>query len=147
MESSHLPDNALSASTYHDARYIPQRSRLNTIPASGKLGAWCTRTNNGKEWLQVHFGRETTVSKVATQGRYDSDNWVTSYSLSYSVDGSHWAWYRLVDGHIKLDVGIHIRDFPMFFDRQRNSGEQGNGDKTSRRVYLLRPTVLEEQLR
>ncbi|KAL9960702.1 hypothetical protein ACROYT_G034189 [Oculina patagonica] len=30
---------------------------------------------------------------------------------------------------------------------QRNSGEQGNGDKTSRRVYLLRPTVLEEQLR
>ncbi|KAL9978605.1 hypothetical protein ACROYT_G016141 [Oculina patagonica] len=114
MESSHLPDNALSASTYHDARFIPQRSRLNTIPASGKLGAWCTRTNNGKEWLQVYFGRETTVSKVATQGRYDGDNWVMSYSLSYSVDGSHWSWYRLVDGHIKVFGGTIDRNTPVY---------------------------------
>lgn len=70
--------------------------------ARSLLRAWCTRTNNGNEWLQVYFGRETTVTKVATQGRYDADQWVTSYSVSYSVDGTHWAWYRLVDGHIKV---------------------------------------------
>ena len=77
-------------------------ARLNKIPASGKAGAWFTRTNNGNEWLQVYFGWETTVTKVATQGRYDGDDRVTSYSLSYSADGSHWAWYRLVNGHIKV---------------------------------------------
>ena len=106
MESGHLPDSALSASTSHGANYIPQFSRLNKIPASGKAGAWCARTSNVNEWLQVYFGRETTVSKVATQGRYDSDNWVTSYSLSYSVDGSHWAWYRLVDGNVQVFPAI-----------------------------------------
>jgi len=102
MESGHIPDSAISASTYYDAKHIPQFSRLNKIPASGKAGNWCTRTNNGNEWLQVYLGRETTVTKVATQGKYDSDERVTSYSLSYSVDGSHWAWYRVVDGHIKV---------------------------------------------
>lgn len=102
MESGHLLDNALSASTSYSANHIPQFSRLNKIPASGKAGAWCTRTNNGNEWLQVSFGRETTVTQVATQGRYDADQWLTSYSLSYSVDGSHWAWYRLSNGHIKV---------------------------------------------
>jgi len=114
MESGHLSDSAISASTYHDANHIPQFSRLNKIPASGKAGAWCTRTNNGNEWLQVYFGRETTVTKVATQGRYDGDNRVTSYSLSYSVDGSHWAWYRLVDGHIKVFGGNIDRNTPVY---------------------------------
>ena len=42
------------------------------------------------------------MTKVATQGRYDDNQWVMSYSLSYSVDGTHWAWYRLSDGHIKV---------------------------------------------
>ncbi|KAL9976726.1 hypothetical protein ACROYT_G014053 [Oculina patagonica] len=52
---------------------------------------------------------------------------------------------RCLDAEMKNGVreGLNINDV------QRNSGEQGNGDKTSRRVYLLRPTgeVLEEQLR
>ena len=102
MESGHLSDSALSASTYHSANHIPQLSRLNKLSVGGKAGAWCTRTNNGNEWLQVYFGRETTVTKVATQGRYDGNQWVMSYSLSYSVDGSHWAWYRLSNGQIKV---------------------------------------------
>ena len=42
------------------------------------------------------------MTKVATQGRYDHNQWVMSYSLSYSVDGTHWAWYRLSDGLIKV---------------------------------------------
>ena len=63
--------------------------------------------HNGNEWLQVNFERETSVTKVATQGRYDADHRLTSYSLSYSVDGSHWAWYRLSDGDIKVrEIGL-----------------------------------------
>ena len=102
MESVHLPDSAISASTSYNADHIPQFGRLNKIPASGKAGAWCAKSNDGNQWLQVSFGRQTTVTKVATQGRYDGKQWVTSYSLSYSVDGAHWVWYRLSDGHIKV---------------------------------------------
>ena len=102
MESGHLRDSALSASTSYDANHAPQQSRLNTVPSKGRVGAWCAGKNDPNQWLQVYFGRETTVSKVATQGRYDGDHWVTSYSLSHSVDGSHWTWYRLSDGKIKV---------------------------------------------
>ena len=109
MESGYLPDSALSASTTFSGRYIPQFSRLNKIPASGNAGAWCPGTNDGNQWLQIYFGQETTVTKVATQDRYDCcDQWVMSYSLSYNVDGSHWAWYRLSDGQLKVtSVGLH----------------------------------------
>ena len=102
MESGHLPDSAISASTSYDGNHIPQFGRLNKIPASGKAGAWCAKSNDVKQWLQVSFGRQTTVTKVATQGRYKSNQWVTSYTLSYSVDGAHWVWYRLSNGHIKV---------------------------------------------
>ena len=99
MESGHLPDSALSASSSYDANHGPKFSRLNTVPGKGRAGAWCALKNDANQWLQVNFGRETTVSKVATQGRY---HWVMSYSLAYSVDGSHWAWYRLSDGQVKV---------------------------------------------
>ena len=102
MESGHLPDSSLSASTSASSNHIPQFGRLNKIPASGKSGAWCAKSNDGNQWLQISFGRQTTVTKVATQGRYETNQWVTSYSLSYSVDGTHWVWYRLSDGHIKV---------------------------------------------
>jgi len=114
MESGHLPDSALSASTSYNANHIPQFSRLNKIPASGKAGAWSSSKNDGNQWLQVYFGRETTVTKVATQGRYDDNQWVMSYSLSYSVDGTHWAWYRLADGHIKVFGGNIDRNTLVF---------------------------------
>ena len=104
MESGHLNDNALSASTSYNGNHAPQLSRFNKVPSKGKAGAWCARRNNGNQWLQVNFGQDTTVTKVATQGRYDGNHWVTSYSLSYSVDGSHWAWYRLSDGKVKVTL-------------------------------------------
>ena len=115
MESGYLPDSVLSASTSSNASCIPQFSRLNKIPASGNAGAWCARTNDGDQWLQIYFGRETTVTKVATQGRYDCcDQWVMSFSLSYSVDGIHWASYRLSDGQLKVIFYFQLL-FPLTF--------------------------------
>ena len=47
-------------------------------------------TKNG---LQIDLGNPTTVTKVATQGRQDSNQWPTSYSISYSLTGSYWVQY------------------------------------------------------
>ena len=102
IESGYLPDDALSVSSYYDARYYPPFSRLNNIYQKGNDGSWCAKSNDGNQWLQVNFGRETTVTKVATQGRNNGAEWVISYSLSYSTDGIHWASYTLMDGHIKV---------------------------------------------
>ena len=123
MESGYLPDSALSASSSYNANTIPQFSRLNKIPAKGKAGAWCTVSNNHNQWLQVFFGRETTVTKVAIQGRYDCcSQWVASFKLSYSSDGIHWAWYRLSDGQTKVNV-VHLTIFT--FSEKSHSRPKG----------------------
>lgn len=115
MESGYLPDSALSASTSYSANHISKFSRLNKIPAKGKAGAWCAASNNHNQWLQVFFGRETTVTKVAIQGRYDCcSQWVASFKLSYSSDGIHWAWYRLSDGQTKIFGGNVDENTPVY---------------------------------
>ena len=33
-------------------------------------------------------------SRVAIQGRYDYNQWVTSFTFSYSLDGKNWVTYK-----------------------------------------------------
>lgn len=132
MESGYLPDSALSASTSYSANHISKFSRLNKIPAKGKAGAWCAASNNHNQWLQVFFGRETTVTKVAIQGRYDCcSQWVASFKLSYSSDGIHWAWYRLSDGQTKVNV-VHSTILLLL-----RSHLQGRKEKNTSLCYLF----------
>ena len=76
------------------AKYAPARARLNLQGSSKGYGAWCSKTNDGKQWLQIDFGELVQVTKVATQGQQDGNHWVTKFTLSYSMDGIHWAEYK-----------------------------------------------------
>lgn len=49
-------------------------------------------------WLQVDLREQMEVTAVATQGRYDSWDWVSSYLLLYSDTGRVWKQYRHEDG-------------------------------------------------
>ncbi|KAJ7392182.1 hypothetical protein OS493_013554, partial [Desmophyllum pertusum] len=62
MESGHLPDSAISASTYHDASYIPQFSRLNKIPAK----VWMDPIGPGTDSLMdiLRFLEETSTATL-----------------------------------------------------------------------------------
>ena len=93
MENGHVPDGAFSASS-SSAKYGPARSRLNILSDSKGYGSWEAKANDGKQWLQIDFGELVQVTKVATQGRQDAGHWVTKYTLSYSLDGMHWAEYK-----------------------------------------------------
>lgn len=46
------------------------------------------------------------ITKVDTQGRQDSNQWVTRYLLSSSLDGIHWQIHRINSqdkvGHLRL---------------------------------------------
>ena len=94
LENGHVPDAAFSASSSAHANYAPARARLNLQGNSKGHGAWCAKTNDGKQWLQIDFGELVRVTKVATQGQQNSNNWVTKFTLYYSVDGIHWAEYK-----------------------------------------------------
>ena len=85
----------MSASTIHSSPCAASLGRLNLAAGSGKVGSWCAKRNDVNQWLQIDLGSLTTVTKVATQGRQDSSQWVTTYSLSYSLTGSYWVQYTV----------------------------------------------------
>ena len=37
--------------------------------------------------LQADFGQAVKLTGIATQGRFDADWWIISYTLTYSQDG------------------------------------------------------------
>ena len=92
MENSQIPDSAITASSSYNAiSYAPYIGRLNFLSAgSGKYGSWAAGANNENQWFQVDLGKWTKISAVATQGRQDADQWVKTYSLSFSYDGVFW---------------------------------------------------------
>lgn len=95
MESNHIWSGDIKASHYR-TEYYPYEARLN-----GK-SAWIVDFNRlRKPFIQVKvqsYG-EYTVTGIATQGFYH--NVVRSFTLSYSMDGIDWAYYR-EDGKVKV---------------------------------------------
>jgi hypothetical protein len=103
MEDRSIPDSAMTASSKYRASSSAYLARLNN-QKNGVLGtenyttsSWCAKhfLADAREYLQVDLGRVFYVTKVATQGRRHStlNNWVMSYSLKYSLDGTTWNDY------------------------------------------------------
>ena len=86
MQNKQIPDSAITASS---ESYGTKASygRLHFLCRSGSdVGGWVARLNDQNPFFQVNFGNWTKVTRVATQGRQDQDQWVKSFSLSYGYD-------------------------------------------------------------
>ena len=88
MESGLVTFQQMTASSTFKKNHGPSNGRLNHAAADGKTGAWSAGANDTNQWLQVDFGRNARITKLATQGRQDYDQWVKTFTLSYSVDGN-----------------------------------------------------------
>ena len=97
MEKGQIPDGNITASSERFYTHHAFQGRLN-FKADGtkvKRGAWTTWKTDGYPWLQVNLGSQfTRVTGVATQGRQDSDKWVTKYKLQYSNETKQFQYYR-----------------------------------------------------
>ena len=58
------------------------------------MGAWSAKYNNRYQWLQVDFRRAAKIIRISTQGRQDTDQWVTQYFVMHSLDGIHYVPYQ-----------------------------------------------------
>uniref|UniRef100_A0A3Q3N890 Contactin associated protein family member 5 n=1 Tax=Mastacembelus armatus TaxID=205130 RepID=A0A3Q3N890_9TELE len=67
-------------------------------------GGWSPLVTDQEPWLQVDLREQMEVTAVATQGRYDSWDWVSSYLLLYSDTGRVWKQYRHEDGSFAGNV-------------------------------------------
>ena len=94
MESGAISDNQISASSQRDDNYAPHRGRLNMKMSGIKQGGWAPLQTDLNPWLQVKLGSYFRVTRVATQGRDGFDQWVTKYTIRYSVDEASFQFYK-----------------------------------------------------
>ena len=115
MESGAIADGQVSASSYWSSYYVPRNGRLNFKGSKGRVGAWAAAKNNNNQWLMVSFGKWVKVTAIATQGRYNKNQWVRSYRLSFSYDGVFFYSYknRKVMNE-KQTVSLKYSDQPIY---------------------------------
>jgi len=91
MENFRITSAQISASSQYSGSHVPNYGRLHY---KGNAGAWAVKVNNLHQWFLIDFRIETTVTYVATQGRYNPDQWVTQYKLQYSNDGNSFQGFK-----------------------------------------------------
>ena len=94
MQNGKLPNSALSASSQYNAYAGPENARLHFCAESGRYGAWIAQRNDHSQYYQVDFGVETQVTRIETQGRQDNLQYIKTYTLRYSTDGSYFRQYQ-----------------------------------------------------
>ena len=105
---ANIPDSQLSGSSFVSAQFGYSQSRLHTQPnddGNGGVGAWRPQTNTVGEYIQADFGQTRRIHSVATQGRVNSGQRVTSYKLAYSTDGATYAYVANADGSDRVFGG------------------------------------------
>ncbi|XP_048588830.1 lactadherin [Nematostella vectensis] len=110
MEDGSIPDSSITDSSAIDSiisSHDPYHARLNNQPMSGRhVGVWVTNSKQKGEHLQVDLGQVTWITHVATQGRPQSyPQWVTEYTVEYSLTGNQWQSYQDENGGTKVFPG------------------------------------------
>ena len=83
-----------TASSFYNRYYGPWSARLQARNQGSTRGGWVSRYRNHRQWLQIDLGATARVKRVATQGRYDANQWVTRYTVSYSYNGVRFRPYK-----------------------------------------------------
>nr|XP_058963395.1 lactadherin-like [Pocillopora verrucosa] len=96
VETKKIPDDQLTASSKLNDNLAPKFGRLyleEKLPH--QEGSWAALHNDTNQWLQVDVGSYyVKVTRVATQGRNGSDQWVTQYRLQYGDDVANLQRYK-----------------------------------------------------
>lgn len=65
--------------------------------------AWLSKFQDTNQWLQIDLKEIKSVSGILTQGRCDSDEWVTKYSVQYRTNEKlNWIYYKDQTGNNRV---------------------------------------------
>ena len=93
-EDGRLPDVSFTASSIYNAHYAAYQGRLNAMRSGSRYGSWIARYNNRRQWFQIDLGNRAIIIKIGIQGRYDANQWVKSFTVSYGMNGFHFRFYK-----------------------------------------------------
>ena len=103
LQNYRIKNAAITASSRWDQNHAPWLARLHRSRRGRFIGAWSSRRNDYKQWLQVDMGRSMKVTGIATQGRQDADQWVTAYYVYISSDGVNFAKVKHWWNYVKVE--------------------------------------------
>ena len=89
-----IPDSAIVASSQYNTYHGPERARLRLVTQGSFIGGWSPKSSNTGEWIEFDRAENTKVTEIVTQGRDNADWWVTSYWLSFRVEGGSYEPYN-----------------------------------------------------
>ncbi|XP_067287878.1 retinoschisin 1a [Pseudorasbora parva] len=105
--------------------WVASKARLNS---QGFGCAWLSKFQDTNQWLQIDLKEVKVVSGILTQGRCDSDEWVTKYTVQYRTSEKlNWIYYKDQTGNNRV-----------FY---------GNSDRSSTVQNLLRPPIVARYIR
>ena len=109
MENHGVPSQLITASSYYNFWGAPRNARLRQRRVGRSGGSWYVKRNDKRQWLKIDFGGLTRVWRIATQGRQNADQWVTSYYVSHSVKGFRFVTYK-ENGRTKVGAYFFLDD-------------------------------------
>ena len=95
--SWYILDNQLTASSELNANTPAKNGRLNFVAGS----SWCASTSDSSPYLQIDLQIPHIICAVSTQGNSQGSQWVESYTLQSSTDGTTWTDYK-ENGQVKV---------------------------------------------
>jgi len=108
-----LPDEAITCPVKVDYNHGCEYARIGSKKVNGKSHGWCGKPGDINEII-VDMTTSYMVTGVATQGRGDSTQWVTSYSIETSEDGHYWQKHGRFEGNFDQDTICESRlDLPV----------------------------------
>lgn len=100
--SGSIPDDKITASSVQSVRTPAKNGRLGYTAGS----SWCAEASDPRPYLQIDLKTLHVICAVSTQGNSQEDEWVETYTLQSSTDGSHWKDYYDEAGHVKVKCKI-----------------------------------------
>ena len=65
---------------------------LRSLSCAG-AGGWSPDPNDKHPWLQIDLTKKAHIKQIATQGTFNTYNWVTRYIVLYGDHPSNWKPY------------------------------------------------------
>lgn len=69
---------------------------------------WSPAPGDTQPWLQINLGRKYRIVAIATQGTFNSYDWVTKYTLLYGDRFDAWTPYVMKGGNMVKPACIII---------------------------------------
>ena len=143
--SWYILDNQLNASSELNANTPAKNGRLNFVAGS----SWCASTSDSSPYLQIDLRIPYIICAVSTQGNSQGSQWVESYTLQSSTDGTTWTDYK-ENGQVKVlrVKAAYINGLAYYFKREKRFfREFFLQKKTTSRFWPLCPCSLKCSMR